>query len=59
MADIYFASAMTALAASDYDQALRMIEIIEYRYPQSRIINKVKQIKQRLEKTVDQSNKGQ
>ena len=48
-ADMYFAQAMTALAASDYEEALRLLEIIEYRYPTSRILPKAKQIRQRLE----------
>ena len=51
-ADMHFASAMTALAASDYDEALRSLEIIEYRYPRSRIARKAKEIRRRLEKTL-------
>ena len=54
-ADMHFASAMTALAQSDYDEALRLLEIIEYRYPDSRIMPKVKDIQQRLEKSKQQT----
>lgn len=54
-ADMRFASAMTALAHSDYDEALRLLEIIEYRYPDSRIMPKVKDIQQRLEKSKQQT----
>ena len=58
-ADMHFASAMTALAASDYNEALRSLEIIEYRYPKSRVAKKAVQIRQRLEKTLKpRSRKG-
>ena len=50
-ADMYFASAMTALASSNYDQALRVLQFIEYRYPNSRLVPKVQEIKRRLEAT--------
>jgi TolA-binding protein len=46
--DMYFASAMTALADSKYDEASRLLEIIEYRYPTSRTIDKVKDIRKRI-----------
>lgn len=49
-ADMYFASAMKALAAGDYDEALRLLEVIEYRYPSSRIVKKARQIQSRLTK---------
>jgi tetratricopeptide (TPR) repeat protein len=48
VADVYFAHAMESLAASDYDEAARVLEFIEFRFPQSRLIPKVKQIQQRL-----------
>jgi len=48
-ADMHFASAMAALLASDYDEALRITELIEYRYPESRIAGKVNDIRERLE----------
>lgn len=47
-ADMYFASAMTSLAASDYEEASRLLEIVEYRFPNSRLQAKVKQIRERL-----------
>lgn len=49
-ADMYFASAMSALAASDYPEAERLLEIIEYRYPQSKILGKAKEIQERIKK---------
>jgi tetratricopeptide (TPR) repeat protein len=51
-ADMYFASAMTALAASNYDEALRQLEIIEYRYSTSAVSTKAKQVRERLEATL-------
>lgn len=51
-ADIYFSEAMKYLAASDYVEALRLLEVIEYRYPKSRLIDRVKQIQVRIEKAV-------
>jgi tetratricopeptide (TPR) repeat protein len=50
-ADLYFASAMTALAASDYEETERLLEIIEYRYPKSKISQKAKQIQDRIAKS--------
>ncbi len=50
-ADMYFASAMTAMASGDYEEADRLLEIVEYQYPKSRIQQKVKKIRERLEKT--------
>jgi len=47
-ADMYFASAMMALAASDYEEASRLLELIEYRYPTARVMTKVKDIQKRL-----------
>lgn len=48
-ADMYFASAMTSLAAGNYREALRLLEVVEYRYPKSRLIGKVKQVRSKLE----------
>ena len=48
-ADIYFAEAMDALARSDYDAAQRLLEYIVYRYPESRLINRVEDIRKRLD----------
>jgi tetratricopeptide (TPR) repeat protein len=56
-ADMYFASAMGALARSDYAEALRLLEVVEYRYPKSRLMKKIKQIQDRLEKTVADARK--
>jgi tetratricopeptide (TPR) repeat protein len=50
-ADMYFASAMTALASSDYEEATRLLELVEYRYPKSRVFKKAKRIRERLERT--------
>lgn len=47
-ADMYFASAMTALAEGNYTEAGRLLEVIEYRYPKAPIAAKVKQIQERL-----------
>jgi tetratricopeptide (TPR) repeat protein len=47
-ADMYFASAMTALAEGNYAEAGRILELIEYRYPKAPIAAKVKQIQERL-----------
>lgn len=47
-ADIYFASAMTALAAANYEEASRLLETIQDRFPDSRIVPKVKEIQKRL-----------
>src|SRR4051794_39939276 len=44
-ADMYFADAMTAVAASDYDEALRQLEMIEARYATSKLIPRVKEIR--------------
>ena len=49
-ADIHFASAMTAMASGDYEEASRLLEIIEYNYPKSRTQKKVKKIRERLSK---------
>ncbi|MEO1236723.1 MAG: hypothetical protein AAFX76_08045 [Planctomycetota bacterium] len=47
-ADIYFAEAMEALARSDYDEAQRLLEYVVYRYPESRLIPRVEEIRKRL-----------
>ncbi len=47
-ADMYFASAMSALASSNYDEASRLLELIEYRYPDSRVMKKTEEIRKRL-----------
>jgi len=50
-ADMHFASAMTALAAGDYPEALRRLEIVRYRYPESRLVAKAKDIAERIGRT--------
>jgi len=57
-ADMHFASAMTALAAGDYREAARRLEIIEYRYPESRVAGKAATIQARLDAS-GQTGKGQ
>jgi hypothetical protein len=47
-ADMYFASAMSALAAGEYEQSLHLMDFIERRYPNAGIIDKVHELKQRL-----------
>lgn len=47
-ADMYFASAMGALAEGDYTEAGRLLEVIEYRYPRSSIASKARQVQERL-----------
>ena len=47
-ADMHFASAVTALAASNYPEAQRLLDIIPYRYPQSKLLPKVKDMQKRL-----------
>ncbi len=49
-AEFYFSSAMKSLAASNYDEALRILQFIESRYPGSALISRVKDISQRLSK---------
>lgn len=48
-ADMVFASAMASLSASDYPETLRLLDLIEYRYPDSRLVPKVKELQQRLQ----------
>jgi hypothetical protein len=47
-ADIYFATAMSSLAAADYNGALRVFHFIEYRFPESKLMPRIKDIEQRL-----------
>ncbi len=48
-ADMYFAGAMKALASGEYQDALRLLRFVEYRYPNSRMMDKVREIKSRVE----------
>ena len=56
--DMYFASAMTAMASGDYEEADRLLEIVEYNYPSSRILQRVKGIRNRLEKAAEGKPNG-
>jgi len=47
-ADIYFSTAMQALTASDYAEARRVLEYIEFRYPNSPLMPRVKEIQAKL-----------
>ena len=49
-ADIFFASALKALAGANYDEALRILQFIEYRYPTAKVMSKVKSLEQTLTK---------
>ena len=49
--DMYFDSAMMAVATADCDKALRLFDIIEYRFPKSILIKKVKKIRQQIQDT--------
>jgi hypothetical protein len=40
---------MQALAASDYPEARRTLEFIQYRYPSSPLLAKVKEIQSKLD----------
>ena len=55
---MYFASAMTAMASGDYEEADRLLEIVEYNYPSSRILQRVKGIRNRLEKAAEGKPNG-
>ncbi|MGE5612385.1 MAG: hypothetical protein ACM359_24270 [Bacillota bacterium] len=48
-ADMVFASAMAALARSDYPETLRLLDLIEYRYPTAKLLPRVKELQQRLQ----------
>ena len=48
-ADMMFAAAMEALAKGDYEQASRFLETIEYRYPKSKMVQRARSIRSRLE----------
>jgi hypothetical protein len=55
-ADLVFSAAMQALAASRYDEAHRLLAYIEYRYPKSKIVPKVREISKRLESSAFQTS---
>jgi len=48
-ADMYFASAVSALAGFNYQEAMRLLDVILYRYPDSKLIPKVKQMQEQLQ----------
>ncbi len=52
-ADMYFSQAMNSLARSDYQDCQRIIEYIIYKYPNSRLIKRVKEIKERITKSTE------
>ncbi len=54
-AEMHFASAMSALASFDYAEASRLLEIIEYRYPDAKMMPKVKEIQGRLRKIAEEA----
>lgn len=49
-ANMLFDSAINALASTDYSQARQILEQIEYHHPQSKIIPKVRELKERITK---------
>jgi tetratricopeptide (TPR) repeat protein len=49
-ANMLFDSAINALASTNYSQAREILEQIEYHHPQSKIIPKVRELKERLNK---------
>jgi tetratricopeptide (TPR) repeat protein len=50
-ADMYFAAAMSRLAEGKYDEAGKLLEIVETRFPKSPLAPKVRDIRARLDKT--------
>ncbi|MAE63526.1 MAG: hypothetical protein CMJ18_04580 [Phycisphaeraceae bacterium] len=50
-ADMYYASAVDALVRSDYAEAARLLELIEFRFPEARVIEKVQRLQARLNGT--------
>lgn len=48
-ADLYFASAMSKLAEGKYEEAIKLLETVEVRYPKSPLIPKVKEVHTRLQ----------
>ena len=50
-ADMMFAAAMETLAKGDYEQTARFLEMIEYRYPKSKMVQRARSIRSRLQGT--------
>jgi len=48
--DMYFALAMAALSAGNYNESLHLLKIIEYRYPELPVVEKVKDIQEQIKK---------
>jgi hypothetical protein len=46
--EMYFASAMDALAQGDAQQATRLLQFIQYRFPESKVTDRVRQVLARL-----------
>lgn len=51
-ADMYFASAMSTLAAGDYKEARRLLDIVVTRFPDSGVAKQANEIRARIEKSV-------
>ncbi|MEM1330087.1 MAG: hypothetical protein AAGG07_05965 [Planctomycetota bacterium] len=47
-AEIHFVNAMNSVTSGDYGEALRLFEYIEYRYPGSRLIPRVAELRDKL-----------
>ena len=51
-ADMHFAAAMAALAENNDAEATRQLEIIQYKYPKSKLLPKVEELRDRLQQAV-------
>jgi hypothetical protein len=51
-ADIYFAKAMEMLALGKYDEAEQLLEFIEHRFPNSALLERTREIRNRLSQVV-------
>lgn len=49
-AEIYFARAVAARAEGNYDECVRLLEMVEYKFPQSKVLPSVKRMRQSLAK---------
>jgi exosortase/archaeosortase family protein len=47
-ADVHFAHAMEALARSDYTEAQKILDVIIYRHPKSRLVSRAQELQKRL-----------
>lgn len=55
-ADMHFASAMQTLAAGEYDKANRLLDIVRYRYPTSRVAEKARSIQDRIGRVLKEAD---